>query len=56
MSQPCVIGPPRAFADIAERPREIPGSRHVMWLGNATPEQLVAADLVDGVIERGLEK
>jgi hypothetical protein len=42
--QPCVIGPPRAFADVAKRPQEIPGSRHVIW-GDAAAEQLVTADL-----------
>jgi uncharacterized hydrophobic protein (TIGR00271 family) len=52
-----VFGTPPAMAAVADRLQRIPGSRHVIQLGNGElGGALVSADLVDDAVDRALEQ
>jgi uncharacterized hydrophobic protein (TIGR00271 family) len=55
MLQLRVFGGSRELADVAERLQEIPGSRHVLHLGNGNRGQaMLTADLVDDAVDEAL--
>lgn len=57
MLQLRVFGTPPAMAAVAESLQRIPGSRHVIQLGNGElGGALVSADLVDDAVDRALEQ
>jgi uncharacterized hydrophobic protein (TIGR00271 family) len=57
MLQLRVFGPSATMETIAERLREMPGSRHVIELGNGDrTEMVVTADLVDDAIDGALKQ
>jgi uncharacterized hydrophobic protein (TIGR00271 family) len=52
-----VFGTPSAMADVAERLRGIPGSRHVIRTGEGEGgAAIVTADLVDDAVDRALDQ
>jgi uncharacterized hydrophobic protein (TIGR00271 family) len=52
-----VFGGPGAMLDVAQRLREIPGSRHVVQMGNGdSGASLVTADLVDAAVDRAVDE
>lgn len=57
MLQLRVFGTPPTVAAVADSLQQIPGSRHVIQLGNgALGDTLVSADLVDDAVDRALEQ
>jgi len=51
-----VFGTPPTMAAVADSLQQIPGSRHVIQMGNgALGDTLVSADLVDDAVDRALE-